>query len=87
MSELSGLGLIETQDNRGGRVSPNCRRFLLDALELREALDGSRPVAAAIALPGPTYVVSPRLPTRYIAWGVRIRCENRHCSTVPFISD
>jgi DNA-binding GntR family transcriptional regulator len=37
--ELQGMGLVDVQDNRGGRVSPECRRFLMEGLELREAFE------------------------------------------------
>ena len=38
--ELKGMGLIDTRDHRGGTVSPQCGRFLIEALELREMLEG-----------------------------------------------
>ncbi len=38
--ELGGMGLVETHDNRGGIVSPLCGKFVLEALEVREVLEG-----------------------------------------------
>ena len=38
--ELKGMGLVETHDNRGGVVSPQCGQFVLEALEIREMLEG-----------------------------------------------
>ena len=38
--ELGGMGLVDTRDNHGGVVSPLCGQFVLEALEVREMLEG-----------------------------------------------
>ena len=38
--ELGGMGLVDTRDNHGGVVNPQCGRFVLEALEIREMLEG-----------------------------------------------
>jgi DNA-binding GntR family transcriptional regulator len=38
--ELKGMGLVDAQENRGGRIDPCCGEFLSEAFELREVLEG-----------------------------------------------